>query len=110
MNADISTTPELRYADIFAGDYPVVNIVNKARAAEDTHAILIKDSFVNAITMLLAENYAQTTFIDIRHLKDQTLYDYLADTDADTVMVMYNNGRLLLELYNFDGGFTGMIE
>lgn len=110
ISDDIASTPTLRYADIFAGDYPIVNIVNKARAAEDTHAVIIKDSFVNAITMLLAENYSQTTFVDVRHLNGQTLYDYLEKAEADTVMIMYNNGRLLLELYNFDGAYTGLIE
>ena len=110
MNASITKTPMLRYADIFTGDYPIVNVVNKARANEETHAIIIKDSYVNAITMMLAENYTQTTFIDIRHFNDQTLYEYLADADADTVMVLYNSGQLSLQLYNFDGGFTDLIE
>lgn len=110
MNDDVSTTPKLRYGDIFTGDYPLINVVNKARAADNTHAVIIKDSYTNAISMMLAENYSQTTFVDIRHMKDQTFYDYLAKADADVVMVMYNNCRLLLELYNFDGTYTDLIK
>lgn len=92
---------EVEYSGIYTGDYREINIINPLKEAEATKVLFVKDSYANPLTLLLAENFYQTTFFDIRYNNDRSLYDFIGANDFDIIAILYNDETLFSSMYNF---------
>ena len=54
-------------------------------------ALIFGDSFSNALETLLYTAFDETHILDLRHYKEQSLKDYLADYQADIVICIQND-------------------
>ena len=54
-------------------------------------ALIFGDSFSNALETLLYTAFDETHILDLRHYKEQSLQDYLADYQADIVICIQND-------------------
>ncbi|CAM4187677.1 hypothetical protein BAMA_24360 [Bacillus manliponensis] len=92
---------EVTYAGYYTGDYPEIVFEND-NADNDIHALILKDSFTNAITPHLALPFKQTSLLDMRHYYEKSVYQYIKDHDINMVIVMYNDSNLSGEAYRFE--------
>lgn len=81
---------ETYYADIYTYDYREYTIDNQ-KSKNDLKVLIIKDSYMNAITFHMAHHFKQTTVFDIRHNLNRSLYDYLKTHEFDAVIIGYND-------------------
>ena len=86
-------------------DYAEINIVNnlKVQAGETSRALIIKDSFANAVNLLVAENFAHTSILDIRYYNEMPIEQYIQTHGFDTIIVLYNGETIFNSMYNFSG-------
>lgn len=100
-NAKKQEKEELTYADIYTNDYREYTIGNQ-KSKNDLKVLLIKDSYMNAITFHIAHHFKETTVYDIRHNTDRSLYDYLKTNKFDAVIIGYNDTFISVKrMYNF---------
>lgn len=92
----------IMYDRIFTNDYKEVNLVYP-NALNDKKVIIIKDSYTNAISLLLAEQFTQTTLYDVRHNQDRDLYDFLAQQSFDLVLLLTSDVSFNGTNFNFEG-------
>lgn len=100
-----NTEGDINYAEVFMQDYAEINIVNnlKVQTGETSKALIIKDSFANAVNLLVAENFAQTSILDIRYFTESTIEQYIQKYGFDTIIVLYNGETIFKSMYNFNG-------
>ena len=100
-----NTDGDINYAEVFMQDYPEINIVNnpKVQAGGASKALIIKDSFANAVNLLVAENFAYTSIIDIRYYTEMTIEQYIQTHGFDTIIMLYNGETIFNTMYNFNG-------
>ena len=100
-----NTEGDINYAEVFMQDYAEINIVNnqKVQAGETSKALIIKDSFANAVNLLVAENFAQTSILDIRYFTEMTIEQYIQTHGFDTIIILYNGETIFNSMYNFNG-------
>lgn len=100
-----NTEGDINYAEVFMQDYAEINIVNnpKVQAGETSKALIIKDSFANAVNLLVAENFAHTSILDIRYYNEMTIEQYIKTHGFDTIIVLYNGETIFNSMYNFSG-------
>ena len=100
-----NTEGDINYAEVFMQDYAEINVVNnkKVQAGETSKALIIKDSFANAVNLLVAENFAHTSILDIRYYTEMTIEQYIQTHDFDTIIVLYNGETIFNSMYNFSG-------
>lgn len=89
------------YAGIFTTDFKELTIVNPKKEKEGTKVLFIKDSYANPMSFWLSQHFYQTTFFDIRHNQDRTLYDYLENNDFDMIAFLYNDTTIFPQMYDF---------
>ena len=94
---------QVTYADVYAGDYSELHVVNPAKSNTGVKTLIIKDSYANPLLPLMAEHFYQTTYYDLRHNQGENLYDFIKKHDYDMVMFFYSNGRTLENLFDFAG-------
>lgn len=88
------------YAGYYANDYPEIVFENND-APNDVHALILKDSFANAIVPHLAENFKQTSILDLRHYHEKDVYQYIKDNNINMVLFVYSDSNLSGEMYQF---------
>ena len=100
-----NTEGDINYAEVFMQDYAEINIVNnlKVQAGETSRALIIKDSFANAVNLLVAENFAHTSILDIRYYNEMPIEQYIQTHGFDTIIVLYNGETIFNSMYNFSG-------
>lgn len=79
------------------GDRPLVNVQNKM-INNDTHTLLIRDSFGNALIPFLSLGINKLSSLDLRHFTG-SLKTYIAKNKPDTIILLYyieelNNTRI----------------
>jgi len=100
-----SANGDLTYGGIFTGDYRELHIINPALKEENTKVLVVKDSYVNPLKFLLAENFYQTTFFDLRYNTDRSLISFIEENDFDAVLLMYNGTTIFNVMYNFEHSY-----
>lgn len=90
---------EIMYGDLFTWDLPEIIFENKT-PPNDTHILVLKDSYGNPIQPFFAPYFKKTSILDIRHYKDKSVYQYVKDNDVDIVLFLYNDSNLTGEMYN----------
>lgn len=92
---------EVEYSDIYTYDHREINIINPLKEAEQSKVLFVKDSYANPLTLLLAENFYQTTFFDIRYNSERSLYDFIEANDFDMIAFLYNDETIFASMYDF---------
>lgn len=77
-----------QYLFFFGGNYGEVKIENRD-SQTGRKLLLVKDSFANTITPLLAEHYDEVYMIDLRYFR-QDVAAYMEEKGITDVMVLYN--------------------
>jgi|GEM_PF-1550986 len=91
------TTDLVSYSYLYTSDLGNVSIHNP-HADNDDHLFVLKDSYTNALTLLLAQHFKQVTFFDYRY-STTSLKDTLQETDVDLLLVSYNNANVEGDAY-----------
>ncbi|QAS53418.1 DHHW family protein [Halobacillus litoralis] len=95
------TEEKVYYSTLHTTDFRELKITNPARP-EGEKVLIIKDSYVNALSFLMAQQFQETTYYDPRHNKDRSLMEYIKNHDFDIVMVMYNDPSSAGAIYEFN--------
>jgi hypothetical protein len=92
------------YGQVYSTDLREITIINPAKAKGHTKALFIKDSYGNPLLPLLANDFYQTTFYDVRYNGDRNLYDYIKENHFDVVTFLYNDSTIFSAMYQFKPG------
>lgn len=96
--ADNSESDVVTYSDLYAVDRDEIHFINPNKEGK---VIVLKDSYANPLLPLIADNFYQTTFYDVRHNEGRDMYDYIKEHEFDTIIFLYSNGRTLDYLYDW---------
>ncbi|MBJ7997543.1 secondary cell wall polysaccharide O-acetyltransferase PatB1 [Bacillus mycoides] len=88
------------YAGYYANDYPEIVIENN-NAPNDVRALVLKDSFANAIVPHLAQSFNHTSILDLRHYHEKDVYQYIKDNNINMVLFVYSDSNLSGEMFKF---------
>ena len=67
----------------------------------DTKVLVIKDSMQNPMTDMFSYMFNTSEIVDIRGLKDLSLYTIIEESDADLVLLMYHQNNVTGEMFDF---------
>lgn len=76
-----------KYKMFLGGNDPLVTIQNK-EAKNKKKILLLKDSYANAMTPFLAENFTEVHLLDLRYY-NASLEEYMEKEDFDEVVLLY---------------------
>lgn len=85
----------INYSKGYTSDYPKLEILNTD--VNSGHLVVLKDSYFNPITFLVANHFQRTTVIDLRYYEED-LVEWTEQEKPDAVIMAYNDR-------NFDLGF-----
>ncbi|MFQ7110046.1 MAG: DHHW family protein [Anaerovoracaceae bacterium] len=77
------------YAAYIGGDFPI-NIIHNKGLNNNKRTLLLRDSFSCAMLPYLSLASEYTVALDLRHYKEQSLEEYLANNKFDCVIIAYN--------------------
>lgn len=77
------------YVAYIGGDYPVVQHRNHEEVT-DLKVLIIKDSYVLPVQAYLSTVFTEVDVVDPRHLTECTVAEYIARTEPDLVMLLFN--------------------
>ncbi len=92
---------ELNYIGAYTANMAYYR-VDSPESLTDRKVLVIRDSMQSPTTPLFAAVFRSTEFLDVRYLTDKTVKDYLAESDADLVVMFYNSANLTGEMYEFE--------
>ncbi|WP_124099367.1 DHHW family protein [Ruminococcus sp. Marseille-P6503] len=89
-----------KYSAFLGGNFARLKI--SSNAASDEKALILKDSYANAIVPFLADSYSEITMIDLRyyHFAENTVSELIDKYDIDRVILIYN-----MDFINSDQNF-----
>lgn len=93
---------EVYYSTLHTADYGELKITNPDLEDEGERALIIKDSYANALSFLLALQFYETTYYDPRHNRDRSLIDYIDQHEFDLVIMMYNDPSSDGAIYEYE--------
>lgn len=67
----------------------------------DTKILIIKDSMQNPMTDMFSYMFNTSEIVDIRALKDISLFTVIENSDADLVLLMYHQNNITGEMFDF---------
>lgn len=88
------------YAGYYTNDYPEIVIENN-NAPNDVRALVLKDSFANAIVPHLAQSFKHTSILDLRHYHEKDVYQYIKDNNINMVLFVYSDSNLSGDMFKF---------
>ncbi len=77
------------YCVYVGGNYPLI-LHRNDKAPVDKRVLLVKDSFALPLETYLSTVFSEVDTIDLRHYKGGTLYEYILESEPDTVIMSYN--------------------
>ncbi len=80
-----------------AGYYKMVN----DNSLLHTKVLVVKDSMQNPMTEMFSYMFNTSEIVDIRALKDISLYTIIENSDADLVLLMYHQNNVTGEMFDF---------
>lgn len=90
-NSDILKTRD-KYSVFLNGNNPITKIINSDKNASGS-ILIIKDSFANSITPFIANNYKETTIIDLRQF-NYKMSEYMDGKNFDNILLVYSFNSL----------------
>lgn len=88
------------YAGYYTDDYPEIVIENN-NAQNEVRALVLKDSFANAIVPHLAQSFKHTSILDLRHYHEKDVYQYMKDNNINMVLFVYSDSNLSGDMFKF---------
>ena len=88
------------YAGYYTDDYPEIVIENN-NAQNEVRALVLKDSFANAIVPHLAQSFKHTSILDLRHYHEKDVYQYIQDNNINMVLFVYSDSNLSGDMFKF---------
>lgn len=76
--------------------------INNPEALNKTKIFILKDSYQNAMLPFFVRYFEQVEVVDQRYLKGKTCLQYITESDADAVILLYNNGNIFGGMYQFN--------
>jgi hypothetical protein len=90
-----------RYYAFLGGGFQTIHLHNDSPHASGT-IVMLKDSYSHAAALALAERVTDLYLVDERGFTGQSVADFVAEVDADAVVVMHNPVSLLSRAFNRD--------
>ncbi|MCV5359863.1 hypothetical protein OFM87_29330, partial [Escherichia coli] len=84
----------------YTDDYPEIVIENN-NAQNEVRALVLKDSFANAIVPHLAQSFKHTSILDLRHYHEKDVYQYMKDNNINMVLFVYSDSNLSGDMFKF---------
>lgn len=88
------------YAGYYTDDYPEIVIENN-NVQNEVRALVLKDSFANAIVPHLAQSFKHTSILDLRHYHEKDVYQYMKDNNINMVLFVYSDSNLSGDMFKF---------
>ncbi|HDR7515153.1 secondary cell wall polysaccharide O-acetyltransferase PatB1 [Bacillus mobilis] len=88
------------YAGYYTDDYPEIIFENN-NAPNEVRALVLKDSFANAIVPHLAQSFKHTSILDLRHYHEKDVYQYIKDNNINMVLFVYSDSNLSGDMFKF---------
>ncbi|AYF05028.1 MULTISPECIES: secondary cell wall polysaccharide O-acetyltransferase PatB1 [Bacillus] len=88
------------YAGYYTDDYPEIVFENN-NAPNEVRALVLKDSFANAIVPHLAQSFKHTSILDLRHYHEKDVYQYIKDNNINMVLFVYSDSNLSGDMFKF---------
>ncbi|WP_270340746.1 secondary cell wall polysaccharide O-acetyltransferase PatB1 [Bacillus mobilis] len=88
------------YAGYYTDDYPEIVFENN-NAPNEVRALVLKDSFANAIVPHLAQSFNHTSILDLRHYHEKDVYQYIKDNNINMVLFVYSDSNLSGDMFKF---------
>lgn len=89
----------ITYADAYTDDLTYYKIINKDFKI-DKKIIIFKDSYQNAMTLLLSDIFKEVEVVDVRHTGKKPAINFVKESNANIVWIMYNNRNLGGNIFN----------
>lgn len=93
--------PQVSYNDLFTNNLGYYKI-NHSKALTHKKILIFKDSYQNATLPFFVKYFEQVEVVDQRYLGQRDCYEVLEASNADIVLIMYNDGNLLGSMFDFD--------
>lgn len=77
-----------KYSYFLGGNHPIVEIINN-NATNDDELLIIKDSYANVFSTLIANNYKKIHIIDPRYY-NLKISDYIKEKEIKKILILYN--------------------
>lgn len=88
------------YDSVYTKNIGYYKMVNE-NSLLDTKVLVIKDSMQNPMTDMFSYMFNTSEIVDIRALKDISLYTAIENSDADLVLLMYHQNNVTGEMFDF---------
>lgn len=95
----INNNDFIGYSELFTGDLAYYKVINN-NFKINKKIIIFKDSYQNAMTWLITDLFKEVEVVDLRHTGNKSAIDFVKDSNADIVWVMYNNRNLSGNIFN----------
>lgn len=93
---------EQQYGGLTCWDIPEV-VFKMKNPPNDIKALIIKDSYTNAMQPYIAAHFAETRILDMRHYKDLSVEEYIKENDINLVILSHNE-TMIGDTFLYSGG------
>ncbi|WP_330949201.1 DHHW family protein [Virgibacillus sp. MG-45] len=83
-----------RYKTYFSGDVDEA-VIQNPNIKDDQKLLILKDSYANPILQFIARNFSETRVLDLRHYKENSIYQYIEENNIDYVLFIHNINSLV---------------
>lgn len=94
----VNTSDFLTYAQLYTNDLSYYKVIN-SNYKIDKKLIIFKDSYENSMTWLISDLFKEVEVVDLRHTGKKTALDFVKQSNADMVWIMYNNRNLYGDIF-----------
>ena len=88
------------YSTYIGKEYSINTITNRM-AKNDLKVLIIRESFSCVLTPFISLNSKETTSIDLRRYKEQSIIDLCRETKPDVVLLPYNPSAFSMKQFEF---------
>lgn len=93
---------EQSYGGLTNNDLP--EIVHKMKnPPNNIKALIIKDSYTNAMLPMITTHFAETRILDMRHYKFGSVEDYIKEHNINLVILSHNDALLTGDTFSYSG-------
>lgn len=87
-NTDLNRV-DLQYGHLTSWDIPEI-VLKMKEPPNSIKALIIKDSYTNAMQPYIATHFAETRILDMRHYNGGSIEEYIKEHDIDLVLLSHN--------------------
>lgn len=91
---------EQTYNGIFVEDHPEI-IMKTKEAPNNIRALVIRDSYTNAMLPYLGLHFAETRVLDMRYFRTHTIKSYIEEHNINFILLSHNDGLLTGDTFSY---------